>query len=142
MKRIFYWIMFAGLAVVLSQTPASAQESKYKLKVKGPAAAAYVRHHGYPSKASKSKTYRTQHHSYKKTAYVAPRKHISRNPANLHSSTAYKKSSRSAYASRHQSSYGRRSAAYYTGHRSAQRWDKVKVKRKKDKLIYKFKKDS
>jgi hypothetical protein len=54
---------------------------------------------------------------------------------------AYKRSSRHGYAGRYQSSYRRSSAAYYTGHRSVQRWDKVKVKRKKDKLVYKFKKD-
>jgi hypothetical protein len=144
MKRMFYWIVFAGLAVAFNLTPASAQESKYKLKVKGPAAAAYVRHHGYPAKVSKSAAYRSKHHSSRmtrSTAHVSTRKHASHKSGSLHKSVAYKRSSRHGYAGRYQSSYRRSSAAYYTGHRSVQRWDKVKVKRKKDKLVYKFKKD-
>ncbi|HTM65318.1 MAG TPA: hypothetical protein VL093_03300 [Flavipsychrobacter sp.] len=143
MKRMFYWIVFVGLAVAFNVTPASAQESKYKLKVKGPAAAAYVRHHGYPAKISKSTAYRSKHHSSRtarSTAHVSTKKHASHKSGSLHRSVAYKNSSGNTYAGSRQS-YRRSSGAYYTGHRSTQRWDKVKVKRKKDKLVYKFKKD-
>jgi hypothetical protein len=141
---MFYWIVFVGLAVAFNVTPASAQESKYKLKVKGPAAAASVRHHGYPAKVSKSTAYRSKHHSSRtarSTAHISTKKHASHKSGSLHRSVAYKRNSRNAYTGRRQSSYRRSSAAYYTGHRSTQRWDKVKVKSKKDKLVYKFKKD-
>jgi len=141
MKRIFYWTILTGLIFCFGNI--KAQESKYKLKLKGAAARAYVREHGYPVTRTvhygKSNTgaHRSAYHS--RSAYH--KKYTAGRSGARSGHTAYRNTAHKSQRNSYYSGYRRSSAAYYTGLRQATRWDKVKVKSKKDKLVYKFKKD-
>ncbi len=162
MKKVICFTGAIMAFVLFDMNKTSAQESKYKLKLKGEAARAYVREHGYPPHPGKTVHYKasgTSRHTsvHPRTGTTASH----RNKAMNNTSTAHRKhktaatykhkqevaarrensKKNTAHTKERSGSYSRHDAAYYSGHRQTTNWDKVKVKHKRNRVVYKFKKD-
>lgn len=151
MKRIIF--LFGLLVTLISvgvSNEAFAKKSKYKLKLKGAAARAYVRSHNLMGTQSHRTAYYHRHHSGKK---VAAHRHASNaNKYARHTTSRTHRTAavthrrhttnRVAYHRSRNNGYRGFSASSYSGYRQGSnvRWNKVKIKRSDDKVVYKYKK--